>query len=130
MLTKLIPHQLIAKPIPLLVLGFICHMLVACDQQQPITTTEQPITSPKIYPPTDPVLLEALTHYQSSQIHALTNTISCVKKLSERINIDFLPEPNEKVLIASQKNAEHCLAIYLHVHTILSTHTLTQKFAN
>ncbi|MBV1921905.1 MAG: hypothetical protein KUG73_14600 [Pseudomonadales bacterium] len=100
----------------LLTLSFI---LSSCDQntQDPNTIAKESIktTSSTL---AEPALTEALKHYQHAQIHTLHATSSCVEALSS--NLDrFLAAPTQPLLNKNQLSLQHCLDLYIPVHTLI-----------
>ena len=102
----------------LLTLGF---GLPACDQntQSSDTPVEEPNkTAPIIL--AEPALAEALKHYQYAQIHALGVTSSCIEVLSTNID-SFLAAPTQPLLNENQQALQHCLDLYIPVHTLVKS---------
>ncbi len=95
--------------------------LPSCDQntQDSNTTTKEPNQTNAITL-ADPALAEALKHYQSAQIHALSVTSSCIETLAT--NLDrFLTAPTQALLNDNQQALQHCLNLYIPSHTLLKS---------
>jgi len=99
--------------------------LVSCDNNAPETTsTTHPDTSnEKPFSAAEPALLEALSHYNTAQINALSKTYQCTESLTLSLNDDFLPSPSQATLSKSLQSLEQCLSLYLPIHTLLAQST-------
>lgn len=100
----------------LLALGF---NLASCDQNNQNTNTpaEEAITPPPITP-IEPALAKALKHYQHAQIHALSATSSCIETFAANVDL-FLSAPTQLLLNNNQQALQHCLNLYIPIHTLL-----------
>ena len=100
----------------ILALGF---SITSCDQntQDSNTATEEPDTAPPTTP-IEPALAEALKHYQHAQIHTLGSTLSCVETFAANLNL-FLAAPTQPLLNDNQQALQHCLNLYIPIHTLL-----------
>jgi putative iron-regulated protein len=109
---------ILARVLLLLTLGFT---LSSCDQNTQDTIAEKPNKTPSTTL-VDPLLAEALKHYQHAQIHTLHTTSSCVETLST--NIDrFLTTPTQPLLNENQLALQHCLDLYIPVHTLIQSNS-------
>ena len=98
----------------------LCIILFGCDNDQKTSTASPTPKSVNIPAPAEPSLLEALQHYKTAQIHAITTTTDCVNKLTAELNEQLLPSPNKATLFALQQTLQQCIKGYLPTHTLLS----------
>ena len=106
----------LARVLLLLTLSFT---LPSCDQNTQDTSAEKPNKTASITL-IEPALAEALTHYQYAQTHSLHTTLACVKALST--NFDrFLATPTQPLLNENQLALQHCLDLYIPVHTLIKS---------
>ncbi len=100
----------------ILALGF---SITSCDQntQDSNTAPEKANTAPQTTP-IEPALAKALKHYQHAQIHALNTTLSCVNTFAANLNL-FLAAPTQPLLNNNQQALQHCLNLYIPIHTLL-----------
>ncbi|OUS03016.1 hypothetical protein A9Q81_07925 [Gammaproteobacteria bacterium 42_54_T18] len=104
----------------LLTLGF---GLSACDQNTQDSNT--PTKESNITPPitlAEPALAEALQHYQHAKTHALRAISSCMEELSTDIE-HFLASPTQPLLNKNQQALQHCLDLYIPIHTLVRSNS-------
>ena len=119
MIVKLMRDKLgtaLTRILFLLALGF---NLASCDQssQDANTPAEEANTPPPITP-IEPTLAAALKHYQHAQIHALSATSTCVESFAANIDL-FLTAPTQPLLNDNQQALQHCLNLYIPIHTLM-----------
>lgn len=120
--SDVIPALGSALPRALLLLT-LSFSLPSCDQntQDSNTTSKEPNQTNSITL-ADPALAEALKHYQSAQIQALSVTSSCVEALATNLDL-FLTAPTQPLLNDNQQALQHCLNLYIPIHTLLKNNS-------